>query len=93
MHSALPMQCFVSVIPFSKSVHESQESPDELAQRARKKLRLYRDFGQCPGENWSPVQEYDSNKLAGMQYNNGNRVSGNMYSSKLDLFNISSKFA
>ena len=24
------------------------------------------DFGQCTGGNWSPVQGYDSNRLAGM---------------------------
>ena len=27
---------------------------------------VYRDFGQCTGENWSPVEGYDSNRLAGM---------------------------
>ena len=27
---------------------------------------MYRDFGQCTGENWSPVQGFDSNRLAGM---------------------------
>ena len=27
---------------------------------------VYRDFGQCTGENCSPVQGYDSNRLAGI---------------------------
>ena len=40
---------------------------DERAYRARKNLGGFQGFGQCTGENWSPVQEYDSNRLAGMR--------------------------
>ena len=44
--------------------------PDERAQRARKKIfGVYSDFGQCTGENWSPLKGYDSNRLAGMILN------------------------
>ena len=28
---------------------------------------VYRDFGQFTGENWSSVQGYDLNRLAGMR--------------------------
>ena len=40
----------------------------ELASVASKEIffGVYRDFGQRRGENWSSVQGYDSNKLAGM---------------------------
>ena len=39
----------------------------ERAKRARKFFGVYRDFGQCTGENGSSVQGYYSNRLAGMQ--------------------------
>ena len=39
-----------------------------LVQGYRKIFGVSRDFGfgLCTGENWSPEQEYDSNRLAGM---------------------------
>ena len=60
----IKMQCLVSSIPFSISVYGFSR----LSSAAREKiLGVYRDFGQCTGENWSPVQGYDSNRLAGMK--------------------------
>ena len=40
---------------------------DKRARSARENFGVSRDFGQCTGENWSPVQGYDSNRLAGMR--------------------------
>ena len=37
-----------------------------IYERARKIFGVYRDFGQCTGENGSSVQGYYSNSLAGM---------------------------
>ena len=37
-------------------------------QAYRDLVHLYRDFGQCTGENGSSVQGYYSNRLAGMTY-------------------------
>ena len=54
---------FVSVI----LLHANEYKYDGQARVAREKnFGVYRDFGQCSGENGSSVKGYYSNRLAGM---------------------------
>ena len=63
MHSTfnLIMQCIGGVIFLNINVYEFKR---RAIPASEKKLQGVQDFGQCTGENWSPLQGCDSNRLA-----------------------------